>query len=598
MKNNAKKILFPVLGIEGGGTKTTWILLDEKGKSLAGGALGPGNFFSVGLQGLRALFREISRALPQPPLAVGICLAGCTGEAIRGQVLSLAGAIFPRQASLSVGEDTESGFWAAHGSANGVLIIAGTGSNVVGRRRGNLLKAGGWGFLLGDPGSAYDIAILALRQIYTTFDQSGLESPLASACLRHAGASSLPDLVPFIYEHAGKEYVASFAQVVFAEAEKGNSEAQKVLRAASSSLALTTQGVLKRLRLSREPIALTGGLFEKSPRYVRLFQNELKALQISNPVFVSQVPGAVGAARFALQGSAPLPSPPSAGSSPPFALPALETLATEQRNPRSRHLEKRSVPDLVDLFLSEEIYVRNALRKIRPDLVRAAALISRKIRNGGRLIYVGAGTSGRLGVLDASEMPPTFGVPPTLVEGIIAGGFSALVESKEGAEDDAAAGAEAIQNRRPGKKDVVLGIAASGRTPFVLGALRAAKIRGASTLLLTCNPHWQPQGFVPDIGLHAPTGPELISGSTRLKAGTATKIILNLLSSIAMIRLGKVRDNLMIDLRVTNEKLAARAVNLLRELHPCSVSEARASLQAARWSIRKALARLRGGPSR
>lgn len=252
----------------------------------------------------------------------------------------------------------------------------------------------------------------------------------------------------------------------------------------------------------------------------------------------------------------------------------------------------------MDLFLAEEVHVRKALQKIRPELVRAADLISRKIRNGGRLVYAGAGTSGRLGVLDASEMPPTFGVSPHLVEGIIAGGFSALVESREGAEDDAAAGASAIQDRRLGRKDVVLGIAASGRTPFVLGALQAAKKRGAATILLTCNPRWKPQGFAPDIGLHAPTGPELISGSTRLKAGTATKIILNLLSSIAMIRFGKVQDNLMIDLRVSNEKLAARAVNLLRELHPCSESEARANLQAARWDIRKALARLGRKPNR
>jgi N-acetylmuramic acid 6-phosphate etherase len=253
---------------------------------------------------------------------------------------------------------------------------------------------------------------------------------------------------------------------------------------------------------------------------------------------------------------------------------------------------------LVDLFLEEERHLRLALVKIRPDLVKAAHLVGRKMKQGGRLIYVGAGTSGRLGVLDASEMPPTFGVSPQLVQGIIAGGLSALVKSREGAEDDSDAGAVAIQNLHVSEKDVVLGIAASGRTPFVLGALKFAAKNRASTIFLTCNPKWEPEDWSPDVGLHVPTGPELISGSTRLKAGTATKIILNLLSSIAMIRLGKVYDNLMIDLQVTNEKLSARAVHLLRELHPCSPQEADSALRASHWNIRRALARLQRQASR
>ena len=594
VKNNAKKNRGPVLGIEGGGTKTTWILLGEKGEILAQGKLGPGNFFSVGANGLLLLFRKILRALPLPPATVGICLAGCTGETVRQEILSLARKVFPKAASISVGEDTESGLWAAHGSDDGVLIIAGTGSNVVGKKRGKILKAGGWGFLLGDPGSAYDIAILALRQIYVTFDQTGYESPLAKACRQHAGADSLEDLVNFIYRHHGKEYVASFAQVIFTEAEKGNLEAQKILRAASSSLALTTKAVLARLRLSRQAIALTGGLFEKSPRYVNLFKKELRLLGVSNPVFVSQIPGHFGAAAFALgrkkQSLSVLPGPKIAS----LALPlTISSLPTEQRNPRSRHLEKRSVAELVDVFLKEELHVRKALAKIRPELVQAASLISQKMKQGGRLLYLGAGTSGRLGVLDASEIPPTFGVSLDRVQGIIAGGYSALIKSEEGAEDDSEAGASAVIGRQITGKDVVLGIAASGRTPYVLGALKAAQKKGAATVLLTCNPQWRSDGFVPDVGLHLPTGPELISGSTRLKAGTATKIVLNLLSSIAMIRLGKVHDNLMIDLNVTNEKLAARAVHLLRQLKDCSPAEAEAALREVNWNIRKAATNLK-----
>jgi len=588
VKNNAKKCPGCVLGIEGGGTKTTWVLMDQDGKNLAQGALGPGNFYSIGLKGMRSLFRQIRSALPSEPERIGICLAGCTGEEIRARVLNLARSIFPRDSAIVVGEDTESGFWAAHGAADGILIIAGTGSNVVGRRKGRILKAGGWGFLLGDPGSAYDVAILALRQIYSTYDQTGQESPLAKSCLRHAGAASLPDLVSFVYEKPGKEYVASFAQVVFSEAEKGNREAKEILRAASSSLALTAKGALKRLGLRSEAIALTGGLFEKSERYVRLFRQSLKALGIENPVFVCRTPGHVGAARFAMgrkeEESAPA-APPSKAAAPIM----LSSIPTEQRNQRSRHLEKRTVEDLVELFLQEEKYVRSALFQIQGELVKAASLVSTRLKQGGRLIYVGAGTSGRLGVLDASEMPPTFGVSPELVQGIIAGGFSALTQAREGAEDDREAGTSEMLNLRLSKKDVVVGIAASGRTPFVLAALETAGRMGADTVLLTCNPAWKSVRFRPDVGLHVPTGAELISGSTRLKAGTATKIILNLLSSIAMIRLGKVKDNLMIDLQVTNEKLAARAVHLVRELHPCTEQEAESALSRAHWNIRRAL---------
>jgi N-acetylmuramic acid 6-phosphate etherase len=252
-------------------------------------------------------------------------------------------------------------------------------------------------------------------------------------------------------------------------------------------------------------------------------------------------------------------------------------------------MDRLSTPALVDLFIREEDHVPRALAHSRAALISAVDLISAALQAGGRLFYTGAGTSGRLGVLDATEIPPTFGAPPDLIQGIIAGGVSALHSAAEGAEDQPEAGELALLERgvRPG--DVVCGIAASGRTPFVLGTLRCARGLGAKTILLTCNPARPRAGQPWDIEIDLPTGPELVTGSTRLKAGTATKLTLNILSTCAMVRLGKVRGNLMIDLRPTNAKLRDRAIRLVAELRPCSHDEAHSRLIAASWSVRAAL---------
>src|SRR5216110_484590 len=206
-------------------------------------------------------------------------------------------------------------------------------------------------------------------------------------------------------------------------------------------------------------------------------------------------------------------------------------------------------------------------------------MVAKSLRNGGRLFYVGAGTSGRLGVLDASEIPPTFRASPDMVQGIIAGGVTALSRSVEGAEDDRGSGALAIEERGVTGKDVVCGITASGRAPFVLGALAEAKKRGAQAILLTCNPERE---RIPgcDLEIDLATGPELLTGSTRLKAGTATKVALNIISTGAMIALGKVRGNLMVDLHTTSTKLRDRAVRVVVELTHCDYSSAREKLEA------------------
>jgi N-acetylmuramic acid 6-phosphate etherase len=294
----------------------------------------------------------------------------------------------------------------------------------------------------------------------------------------------------------------------------------------------------------------------------------------------SRRPAGDGAGRPAL-GDRRLPADPA-------RLAAFAQASTEQRNPRSRGLDKRSISGLVDLFIREERYVEKALAAQLVPIAKAATLVAKKLAAGGRLFYVGAGTSGRLGVVDASEMPPTFNAPPDQVQAIIAGGAAAVFRSQEGAEDARDAGAKELKARGLTKRDVVCGIAASGQTPFVLGALDYARDLGAGTILLTCNPKRSIRVPV-EVEIDLPTGPEIVTGSTRLKAGTATKLVLNMLSTIAMVRLGRVRDNLMVNVQATNDKLRARAVRLVQALTQSNAAEAQTALEKKGWCVSEAV---------
>lgn len=244
-------------------------------------------------------------------------------------------------------------------------------------------------------------------------------------------------------------------------------------------------------------------------------------------------------------------------------------------------------------MLSEEARVPRVLMRWRKEIARAVKLIARAFRKGGRLFYAGAGTSGRLGMLDASECPPTFRTAPDMVQGIIAGGAAALRQSVEGAEDDLAAGSRVIRGHKVNRRDVVIGIAASGTTPFVWGALAEAKRRRATTILLCFNPYLKiPHKLRTQLSIAPDLGPEVLTGSTRLKAGTATKLVLNTLTTLAMVQLGKVVSNLMVDLSPTNEKLRARATRILQELTGVTEPVARRALEQSGWVIKKAAARL------
>jgi N-acetylmuramic acid 6-phosphate etherase len=260
---------------------------------------------------------------------------------------------------------------------------------------------------------------------------------------------------------------------------------------------------------------------------------------------------------------------------------------TEARNPRARGLESFTTRRILELMNDEDATVPAAVRSALPAIEKAVDAIVGAIAKGGHVLYVGAGTSGRLGVLDASEAPPTFGVEPDLFHGIIAGGDTALRSSIEGAEDDAAAGRRDVATILR-HSDVIVGISASGRAPYVLGGLEASGKVASATIGITCNAD-SALARAADIAIVVEVGPEVLAGSSRLKAGTATKLVLNMLSTAAMIRSGRTRGDLMIDVHPTNAKLRERAVRMVRDETGLSEDEARARLEAAGWSVRKAL---------
>lgn len=269
----------------------------------------------------------------------------------------------------------------------------------------------------------------------------------------------------------------------------------------------------------------------------------------------------------------------------------LEKLTTESRNPKSLNIDSLPVRERLLLMIDEDAGVPEAIRKQIDPIENAVSLVIQAFQNGGRLIYTGAGTSGRLGILDASECPPTFGVDPGMVRGIIAGGHDAITTAIEGAEDDAAQGAKDLAALSPGPHDVVVGIAASGRTPYVIGALQQANEVGAKTVALSNNQDSE-IGRVADVAIEVVTGPEVITGSTRLKAGTAQKLVLNMISTIAMTGIGKVYGNLMVDVQPTNDKLVRRAKHIIMEAAGVDFETAADAYEQAGHQVKPAIVML------
>lgn len=266
----------------------------------------------------------------------------------------------------------------------------------------------------------------------------------------------------------------------------------------------------------------------------------------------------------------------------------LQKIATEQRNPNTMNIDTLSTLDMVNLINQEDHRVADAVGEVTDKIAQAVDVIAEKLAAGGRLIYCGAGTSGRLGILDAVECPPTYSTDPETVQALMAGGYGAIFKAVEGAEDSKELGVEDMKNIHFSQKDVLVGIAASGRTPYVRGCMEYAKQLGAPTIAVTCCPGSELDQFA-DIGIAPAPGPEVVTGSTRMKSGTAQKMVLNMLSTGAMIKLGKVYGNLMVDVKPSNEKLIRRCVTIVCSAAECTEAEATKALEACSYRPKVAI---------
>src|SRR6266571_2859055 len=471
-----------ILGVEGGGTKTGWALVERDGQELRildQGKLPPSNFRLATPDRLRAIFSELPKQIDR----AGIFLAGCGTAEDRQSLANLCAEIWP-DAKIVTGSDRDSGLAAALGHGDGIVVNAGSGSSVTGRRGDKIENAGGWGHILGDTGGGYFLSIEALRLLLREYDVHRGEMQFATKVLHALSLNNLDEVVRWA-QTADKMEIAMLAPVVFEAAASGDAHVTEIVENGAQALSEYTEAIASRLHLLAPKVVLLGGLFHRDSIYTHAFRRRLKKNLPDARVAIAERTPELGAAWLAAELNDHVVFQ---SKLPESEIDNLAAVLTEQRNPRSENLEELSPRALVELFVEEEKSVQDALRGAIADLARAIEIVTGSLRNGGRLFYVGAGSSGGIGVLDASDIPPTFGGATDLVQGVIAGGVTALYRSAEGAEDNETAGALVMDERRIKDIDVVIGISASGRTPFVAGALARAKQLSAKTILLTCNP--------------------------------------------------------------------------------------------------------------
>jgi N-acetylmuramic acid 6-phosphate etherase len=592
------------LGIETGATHTSVLLVDETDAVLQRFDLGPANVRLLTNVEITRVFREIKRRTGVPS-AIAAGMAGLRNEADQRRVLDLAmhewpGIPFHATNDLETALEA-AGQWPDKAEAR-VLLLSGTGSCAYGRNtEGRTVKFGGRGHILGDRGSAIDIALQALRAIVYQQDLKAQFPALGQAILRALQLNNPDDLIPWTQE-APKQDIAQLAVVVFQEAAKGDTLARDVLREAADRLADMAANCASHLVNSgaRVQFILSGGTLLKQSIFAASVSKRLHERWSDCRVEKlkrESVWGAIALARSIATDAGHIAAPSVEAATPeaptdatPVPLASLSRSPTELRNPKTMHLDTMPLDAAIELLVKEsEVAVRAVLQQ-KAEIQWLIEQTIAAFKNNGRLFYVGAGTSGRLGVLDASECPPTFRAPAEQVQGIIAGGQRALWSAVEGAEDSTEGGASAVRHRGVRKGDVVVGIAASGRTPYVWGALREAKVIGATTALLAFNPHLEVSpDWAPDKLILVDAGPEPLTGSTRMKSGTATKVILNTLTTLAMVHTGKVLSNLMVDMNPSNVKLRDRAIRMVRELTSRDEDAVREALESSDWVVKDAV---------
>jgi N-acetylmuramic acid 6-phosphate etherase len=589
-----------LLGIEGGGTRTSALLVEGTDTVLASFAVGPGNLKLLNGEELAALLASIRDQLPTPPDRIGIGMAGVRSASDRERLSRAVATTWPGVPS-AVGDDLilalEAGEWPADCAAQ-VLQLSGTGSCCLGRHRsGNMVKIGGRGHIIGDRGSACDIAVHALRSTVTISDIDADWPRLGADMVAFLQMNDPESLIEWSMT-ASKAEIASLAQVVFEAASSRQDEiAVAILRRASERLSKDAVHCAARVAQPGEKVQflLNGSTLLKNDWFADEVTAKILAARPGSEVVRLARPGTWGAIAMARQ--AGTHAKPKSVATPAEAKPTswrpVANAPTEGRNPKSAGFAEMPLAEAIKLMLAEDATLPGKVLAESTHLEWTVDAVAKAFASGGRLIYCGAGTSGRLGVLDASECPPTFRTPASLVQGIIAGGRSALWSAVEGAEDDDAAGVRSIASRSVTSKDVVIGISASGHAPFIWGCLAEARRRGAKTVLVACNPGYRDHPLL-DRAILPDTGPEVLTGSTRLKAGTTTKLVLNLITTLALARSGKVMSNLMIDLHPSNSKLRGRAIRIVRDLTGAEESAARTALETNGWIIRQAVAALTG----
>ena len=570
------------LAYEGGGTRTVAALYDASGRLMRETTGAPCNPMAYGVAECVTVLAGLGQALLSGTNEPVSLIAGVSGAADETLRTALAHALCRRMrlVQAAVATDLHPVLYAHFGTAPGLLAIAGTGACVLGQDgQGHMLRLGGRGALIGDDGSAYQIAVQALRAAARAVDGTGPETRLTTTLPEAAHVVTVDALAEWAAQSSKME-IAALATVVSAGAEAGDDVARHCI--AYHAEALGSLVVRARERLDLTPantVLMHGGVFQHSLGFRSAFEQFLAG------------EGMARVSMTHIQGHAAVFSLTRCGSPPPWLTivpgSSVEKLSnTECRDEEERPLESLQADEIVARMNRQDTTVAKAVARQHTHIARAMERAAKALREGGRLLYVGAGTSGRLGVLDASECPPTFGVAEGRVVGVIAGGEAALRHSVEGAEDDCAAGRQAIETHAVAPCDVVIGIAASGTTPYVLAALLCVAERGAATVMITSNPA---AAACADIMIATDTGPEVLTGSTRLKAGTAAKMILNMISTGAMALSGYVYRGRMVGMRPVNDKLRARAERMVAEL--AGVSEERAAnlLQDTGLDIRLAI---------
>jgi len=593
----AREIL---VAIDGGGTKTEAVAFLPDGNILShaiGGASNPNDaghrMDDIIVQTWRRLGLE-QKAGTISAVCAGI--AGGSHGAVQAKVGNVLKKLAPRARNLVVTHDAVTALWSGIETPPGIVLLVGTGSVAFGIDKDSQeFRFGGWGHLVGDDGSGYDIGKRALQAILTAHDRAGKKEPiqdiLTTRILSKWGASSPSELIPQIYRN-GKHYIASLVPEVLAAARAGHAASQRIINDAVDCLVQLLAEVLSRHKavMNAEmaalpvPVVQAGGLWN-SPEVRAAFRECLKERSMEHEVslILPDLPPVFGAARYlARMAGVPLPKSfeinfrknwPSDMTPRTPLVPldsrsqqsvSLDTLATEEGNNAWEDLDTLDPSALASALIDANDEAVAAVRREMPGIARIVDIIAACFVDGGRLFYAGAGTSGRLGILDASECPPTFGVSNEMVQGHIAGGKRAIIEPVEGAEDDELQGEQdaRLWNLRP--SDIVIAISASGRTPWCIGVLKESRRARATTVAFSCNKNAAMSAFADEI-IELATGAEVLAGSTRLKAGTAQKIVLNILSTATMVQLGKIYKNKMVDMATSNEKLRHRARRIIMQ---------------------------------